>query len=76
MARRGRTADAGLFRRNRQPRRALTDLAVGGHRSVTHRGTVSTDLSASVYKSTPLDFITVFYRLQNHIWLFNRVRDP
>jgi hypothetical protein len=33
--------------------RTLPTLAVGGYRSITHRGTVSTDMSASFYKSSP-----------------------
>ena len=53
--RRDRTTDAGLFRAGMIANQGVpTYLAVGWYRSVTRRGTVSTDMSVSVYKSSHL----------------------
>jgi hypothetical protein len=45
--------------------RTLPTLAVGGYRSITHRGTVSTDMSASFYKSSPTGRKTGFQLMRN-----------
>jgi hypothetical protein len=62
--RRDRTADAGLFRAGvigNQGVPCLTRQSVV-NRSVTHRGTVSTDMSASVYRFHIASESAVFQR--------------